>query len=235
MNVRTRNLAVSASLLVAIAAGGFVAGFGSPAAAEDKNKDKEQGFVSLFDGETLKGWKGSGTSYVVRDGAIVCDPKGKGGGNLYTEKEYGDFHLRFEFKLTPGANNGIGIRTPPSGDPAYVGMEIQVLDDTAPQYKSLAPYQYHGSVYGVVAAKRGHLKPVGEWNREEIILRGKKITVILNGEKIVDADLEEASTPKTIDGRPHPGLARDKGHICFCGHGSEVAFRGLEVKELGGE
>ena len=191
---------------------------------------QEEGFTTLFDGKTLTGWTGSVDGYVVEEGAIVCKPKG--GGLLYTEKEYGDFTFRFEFKLTPGANNGIGIRTPKGGDPAYVGMEIQVLDDTADQYKSLQQYQYHGSIYGVAAAKKGHLKPVGEWNTEEITCKGKQVTIVLNGETIVDTDIEKASTPKTIDGKDHPGLKREKGFICFCGHGAKVDFRNLRVKEL---
>ena len=190
----------------------------------------EEGFVSLFDGKTLDGWQGGKDGYEIVEGAIVC--KEKGGGNLYTAKEYADFHLKFEFKLTPGANNGIGIRTPLQGDPAYVGMEIQVLDDSSDKYKGLKEYQHHGSVYGVVPAKTGHLKPVGEWNSEEIILQGKQIKVILNGETIVDADLEKASTPKTIDGQNHPGLKRDKGYIGFCGHGAHVEYRNLRLKEL---
>lgn len=201
-----------------------------PAFAEE-TPVAEEGFVSLFDGKTLAGWQGGKDGYEIVDGALMCKPKGSG--NLYTEKEYANFHFKFEFKLTPGANNGIGIRTPLQGDPAFVGMEIQVLDDTAEQYDGkLAEYQYHGSVYGVVPAKRGHLKPVGEWNSEEIILKGKQIKVILNGETIVDADLEQASTPKTIDDREHPGLKRDSGYIGLCGHGAEVWFRNLRIKEL---
>jgi hypothetical protein len=200
-------------------------------AVAEGEKPAEEGFVSLFDGQTLDGWQGGKDGYEIVDGALMCKPQG--GGNLYTEKEYSDFHFKFEFKLTPGANNGIGIRTPLQGDPAFVGMEIQVLDDSSTKYDGkLAEYQYHGSVYGVVPAKRGHLKPVGEWNSEEIILKGKHIQVILNGETIVDADLEKASTPKTIDGREHPGLKRDSGYIGFCGHGAEVWFRNLRIKEL---
>jgi hypothetical protein len=191
--------------------------------------DSEEGFVSLFDGKSLDGWQGDKSGYEIVDGAIVC--KEKGGGNLYTAKEYADFHLKFEFMLTPGANNGIGIRTPLTGDSAFVGMEIQVLDDPSYQGK-LKEWQHHGSVYGVVAAKQGHLKPVGEWNSEEIIVKGKQVKVILNGETIVDADVEKASTPKTLDGRDHPGLARDKGYIGFCGHGAHVEYRKLRIKEL---
>jgi hypothetical protein len=119
-------------------------------------------------------------------------------------------------------------------------MELQVLDDTGPRYNDpnhpkylkLKPYQHHGSIYGVVPAKRGHLKPVGEWNYEEVIARGKQITVKLNGVTIVDADIAKASTPATMDGRDHPGLLREKGYIAFCGHGDRLAFRNLRIKAL---
>jgi len=188
----------------------------------------DEGFVPLFNGRDLDGWTGDTDGYVVEDGKIICRP----GGNLYTEKEYSDFALRFEFKLTPGANNGLGIRAPLEGDAAYVGMEIQILDNTADGYKDLKPYQYHGSIYGVVPAGRGYLKPVGEWNFEEVIARGNLITVNLNGTTIVDADIREASTPETMDGRPHPGLKRTTGHIGFLGHGSPVEFRNIRIKEL---
>ena len=207
--------------------------FVSSVVAEDGNptsQSKEDGFVSLFDGKTLEGWQGSTTGYAVEDGTMVCKPEG--GGNLYTEKEYSDFVFRFEFKLSPGANNGVGIRTPMQGDPAFVGMEIQILDDSSDRYKGVADYQRHGSVYGVVAAKRGHLKPVGEWNTEEITCDGRHIKVVLNGVTIVDANLDEASTPKTLDGRDHPGLKNEKGYIAFCGHGTRVEFRNLSIKEL---
>lgn len=195
--------------------------------------EKEQGFEPLFDGKTLKGWTGATDGYFVEDGAIVCQPGG--GGNLYTKGEYGDFVLRFEFKLTPGANNGLGIRAPLQGNAAYVGMELQVLDNSAEKYAKLQPWQYHGSIYGVVAAKRGAQKPVGEWNVQEVTARGNRITVVLNGETIVDADIKEASTPKTVDGKDHPGLKRKSGHIGFLGHGSRVEFRRLRVRPLTAE
>jgi HEAT repeat protein len=200
---------------------------GAPAGTPE---DAEAGFVPLFNGKDLTGWTGGTGGYVVEDGAIVVLPGN--GGNLYTDGEYADFHLKFEFQLTPGANNGIGIRMPATGDAAYVGMEIQVLDDSAEMYKDLKPYQYHGSIYGVVPAKRGFQKPVGEWNSEEIIARGRKVTVILNGTTIVEADIDQASTPQTMDGRDHPGVKRAAGHISFCGHGSRVEFRNLRIKIL---
>ena len=195
-------------------------------------KEKQQGYQSLFDGKSMDQWTGATDSYLPENGTITIHPEKGSGGNLYTKKEYSDFDFRFEFKLTPGANNGVGIRTPLEGDAAYVGMEIQILDNDAAQYKDLHPYQYHGSIYGVVPAKRGYLKPVGEWNQEEIIARGPKIKVILNGTVITDADITEAREKGAMDGNQHPGLKRDKGHIGFLGHGSVVEFRNIRVKDL---
>ncbi len=194
-------------------------------------EERLAGFEPLFNGRDMTGWTGNTTGYYAKDGRMICDPS-KAGGNVYTAEQYGDFIIRFEFKLTPGANNGLGIRTPLSGDPAYVGMELQILDDTAPKYANLQPYQYHGSIYGVVPAKRGHLKPVGEWNYQEVIAKGPHIKINLNGTTIVDANIEEASTPKTIDGRDHPGLKNKAGHIGFCGHGDYLEFRNIRLKPL---
>ena len=195
-----------------------------------EEKPSEEGFYPLFDGKTLNGWQGGKDGYEVKEGVLICKPKGSG--NLYTDKEYGNFVFRFEFKLTPGANNGVGIRAPLEGDAAFVGMEIQILDDGHESYKGIKDFQSHGSVYGVIAAKRGFLKPTGEWNSEEISVDGTKIKVVLNGETIVDGDIAEAREKGTIDGREHPGLKRDKGYIGFCGHGAHLEFRNIRIKEL---
>jgi len=193
-------------------------------------EDKEEGFKPLFNGKDHTGWTGNLKGYPIVEGTITVDPK-QGGGNLYTEREYKDFSLRFEFKLTPGANNGIGIRTPKEGDPAYVGMEIQVLDDGHEKYKGIQPWQRHGSVYGIAPAKSGFLKPTGEWNSEEIIVKGREITVKLNGETIVHVpDLDKVETPTPRD--KHTGIDNKQGFICFCGHGDPLAFRNLRIKEL---
>lgn len=201
-----------------------------------KETKKSSEFYSLFNGKNLDGWVGNKQAYRAEDDMIIVDPKrGGSGGNLYTEKEYSDFIFKFEFQLTPGANNGLGIHTPLEGDAAYVGKELQILDNTAEKYAELKPYQYHGSVYGVIPAKRGFLKPVGEWNQQEVMVKGSAIKIILNGTAIVDGDFLEASKDGTMDGRDHPGLQRTKGHIAFCGHGDELRFRNIEIKELGGE
>ena len=200
--------------------------------AELSPEEKAAGFVMLFNGKNLDGWIGNKVNHVVEDGTIAIRPKLGGHGNLYTEKEYANFNLRLEFKLTPGANNGLGIRTPPEGDAAYIGMEFQVLDNTAEVYANLKPYQYHGSVYGVIPAKRGFLRPVGEWNEQEVIVDGTKIKIKLNGTTIVDGDIADSIRNGTMDGRDHPGLKRKTGHIGFLGHGSELWYRNIRIREL---
>lgn len=192
----------------------------------------DKGFTSLFDGKDLAGWTlvgGHGPGYVVEKGVLVCPEDG--GGNLLTDKDYANFVFRFEFKLTPGGNNGVGIRAPVEGDIAYTGMEIQILDHNNEKYKGkLKPSQHHGSVYDVIAASSENLKPVGEWNQEEITAEGKHIVVKLNGKVITDADLSTVTDPAVL--KKHPGLLRTTGRIGFLGHGSHVEFRNIRVKEL---
>lgn len=195
-------------------------------------EEKKEGFVNLFDGTNIDQWMGNTAGYIINDGALVVVPDNGSGGNLYTKEEYADFIYRFEFQLTPGANNGIGVHAPPVGDAAYVGMEIQVLDNEAPIYNSLQAYQYHGSVYGIAAAKRGYLLPTGEWNKEEIILKGSKIKVTLNGTVINEVDLKEATKNGTVDHKEHPGLNRTTGHIGFLGHGDVVRFKNMRIKKI---
>jgi len=190
----------------------------------------EKGFVSLFDGETLNGWRlvdKKGDGYGATNGVIYC-ARG-GGGNLFTEKEYADFVLRLDYKLEPGSNNGIGIRAPMEGDAAYAGMEIQVLDDKAPKHATIKPWQFNGSVYNIVPAKNGTPK-IGEWNSYEITAKGRKIKIVLNGRTIVDTDLNNVHDPETL--LHHPGMIRDRGHVGFLGHNDYVEFRNIRIKEL---
>ena len=193
-------------------------------------EEEAEGFQILFDGTTLHQWTGNTTDYFTRDGVLEVRPTDQGFGDLYTVKEYDDFIFRFEFKLTPGANNGVGIRTPGTGDAAYEGMEIQILDHYDPIYQPwLLDHQYHGSVYGVIPAhNRDALRPVGEWNQEEIYVKGTYIRVTLNGEVITEGDISAGP----IDGREHPGLERKGGKIGFLGHGSRLWFRNIRIKEL---
>ena len=190
-------------------------------------------FVSLFNGKTLSGWKlvgQKGAGYYVQDGDIVC-PEG-GGGNLFSEKQYEDFILRFEFKLEHGSNNGLAIRSPLKAgtDIAYDGMELQIIDNSAERYQNILPWQKHGSLYHVFPAKTGFLLPVGKWNYQEVTVSGRNVRVILNSHMILDIDLDSIKDPNTL--RQHPGLKRTTGHIGFLGHNEPIRFRNVKIKVL---
>jgi hypothetical protein len=205
----------------------------SPAEANQILAGSDKGFTRLDNGKDLSNWQGAVENYEVVDGAIVCKP-GKGG-NLLSKQEYGDLDLRFEFKLPTAGNNGIALRTPLNGHPANDGLEIQVIDNdgynAAHPNAPLKPYQYHGSIYHCVGAKPGFLRPVGQWNYEEIVVKDQRITVTLNGFKILDADVTKIDRSK-LDHVPG-GLDRVSGYIGFAGHNDPVAFRNFRVKRLG--
>lgn len=192
-----------------------------------------EGFTPLFDGKSLNGWRienQKGPGFLVRDGVLVCPADG--GQKLMTESEYANFILRFEFRLEPDANNGIGIRAPRNAHTSTQGMEIQILDQSGPKYASrkLRPEQDHGSLYDVIPARSGFLRKAGEWNQQEITADGRRITVRLNGAAILDADLDRIREPEVL--KKHPGLARRSGHIAILGHGSHAEFRNLWIKVL---
>lgn len=193
----------------------------------------ESDFVCIFNGQNLDGWHGATDGYFAKDCMLIS--KKESGGNLFTDKEYKNFVLRFDFKLEPGANNGIGFHIPKNlnkKSPAYAGKEIQILDNTADKYAKLQKYQYHGSLYGTAPAKRGYLNPVGEWNSQELIVDGNKVKVTLNGTVIVDFDMTDAKKNGTLDGKDHPGLKRTTGFLALCGHGARIEFKNMRVKEL---
>lgn len=211
-------------------------------------EEKAEGFECMFNGKDLTGWNDKGRpGWSADNGVLVCREKigdVKGGGNLYTKKDYSDFIFRFEFKLEANGNNGIGLRVPmddTSKSPSYLGMELQILDTFGalysdpnhPKYYKLKPYQVHGSIYGVVPAITGYLKPVGQWNYEEIVACGSRIKVNVNGATIVDADI---SKTEAIDGHPenHTGLKRKDGRIVLLGHVDHVEFRNLRVRDISG-
>ncbi len=188
-----------------------------------------EGFESVFDGKSLNGWAGAVDDYEVVDGAIRC--KDKRGGNLYTNESYDDFQVRLEFRVPKGGNNGLAIRFDGQGDPAYQAFcELQVLDNDAPQYANLDPRQYHGSAYGMKAAARGFLRPTGEWNFQEVTVKGAQIKVELNGTVILDADLSKVT--EFMGGKPHPGLSNRSGHFGFAGHNDPVQFRNVSIRRL---
>jgi len=198
--------------------------------AEEANQllqQDEEGFVSLFNGRDLSGWQGAVENYEVRDGAIACKPHQ--GGTLFTQQQYKDFVVRLEFRLPPAGNNGLAIRYPGEGDPAYSGMcELQVLDAGYPG--QLDPRQVHGSAYGMVGAHVGYLRPSGQWNYQEVTVRGSQIQVELNGTVILDTDLSQVT--EFMGGNPHPGLKTPQGYFGFAGHSDPVEFRNIKIKTL---
>ncbi|MEC7407985.1 MAG: DUF1080 domain-containing protein [Planctomycetota bacterium] len=202
----------------------------SPEQANEVLQSHEgQAFTSLFNGADLSGWQGSVDNYQVVDGAIQC--KAGKGGMLLTEKEYSNFIARLEFKLPPGGNNGLAIRSPGEGDPAYAAMcELQVLDSEHPKYAKLDDRQYHGSAYGMSAAHRGYLREAGQWNFQQVTVNGSQITVELNGNVILSTDLSQVS--EYMANRPHPGKDRTSGFFGFAGHNDPVSFRNVSIKEL---
>ena len=208
-------------------------------------EEAKEGFEVLFDGEDMSKWIGNTIDYVPMNGAICVSAKYGNGGNLYTQKEYSDFIFRFEFCfMKEGVNNGVGIRTPMGVDAAYEGMEIQILDHDAPIYKNLREYQVHGSVYGIIPAKRIVFPKLGTWNTEEIVVKGDRIKVTVNGEVILDGNIRKAckghnvskdgskTNPYTVDKKNHPGLFNKSGHIGFLGHGEGLKLRNVRIKDL---
>jgi hypothetical protein len=188
-----------------------------------------EGFKPVFNGKDFTGWKGPVENYEVKDDAIVCK-KGKGG-TIFTEEEFGNFIVRLEFKLPAGGNNGLAIRYPAKGNPAYAGMcELQVLDSEHPKYSRLDKRQYHGSAYGMAAAKRGFLRPEGEWNYQQVTVKGPTIKVELNGHVILDTDL--SAVTEYMANSPHPGKDLKRGHFGFAGHSDPVQFRAISIKSL---
>lgn len=213
---------------------------------ELSDEEKAEGFVVLFDGTNLDKWVGDKNGYIIQNGNIYVSADYGDEGNLYTVDEYSDFVYRFEFCfMRQGVNNGVGIRTPMHADAAYYGMEIQILDHDDPIYAGIHDYQLHGSVYGVIPAKRMKFPELGTWNTEEIYAKGDHIRVTVNGEVIVDGDIRKACNGRavapegqknaksgTIDQNNHPGLFNKSGKISFCGHGEGLLIRNVRAKEL---
>ncbi len=193
-------------------------------------------WVSLFDGKSLAEWQGDTEKYVARDGILVCEAGGK---ILESKKTYSDFVFSFEYKLGESGNSGIGIRVPPGGHASRDGMEIQILDHDGSKYTTettggkkvatIKPWQVHGSIYGVVPAKTGYIKPAGEWNEQTIICIEDHVKVIVNGAVILDADLDKISS---VDGTDKPGLKNRSGHLTLAGHADQVEFRNLKIADF---
>jgi hypothetical protein len=200
---------------------------GAAAAGQRTTPQAPEGFVALFNGKDLSGWKATGDPKVWGAEGGVLFVNGGGGGWLMTTKQYGDYELRLEFKMPKKGNSGVGLRSPLQGDPAYVGMEIQLLDDS--HWEGLRPAQQTGSIYDVVPAAKVYTRPYGDWNEMRIVAKGRRILVELNGAKLVDANLDDYVKEH---GKRHPGLLRKTGHIGLQSYNYRVEFRNLYLKAL---
>lgn len=203
-----------------------------PVARPVDDKDAAEGFVSLFNGKDLTGWKvrdSKNDVWIVEEGMIVCT--GRGGGWLGSEREYADFVLRLEYRLKAGGNSGVYLRAPEKGHISRVGMEIQLLDDQDPRYAKLDFYQHTGAIYHVAAPTQRAGKPAGQWNNMEIEANGRQIRVTLNGKKITDADLDRCLKDPAV-AKEHTGLARTTGFIGLQSHTDRVEFRNVRIKEI---
>jgi hypothetical protein len=150
---------------------------------------------------------------------------------MYTEAEYADFTARVEYRMPAGGNNGLAIRYPGKGQPSTTAMcEVQILDNDAPKHAKIDPRQANGSVYGMIPAHRGYDRKIGEWNFMEVFVQGPKITVELNGTRIVDGDVSRVK--EFMDNKAHPGKDRTSGHFGFAGHGDPVAFRNIRIRPI---
>jgi hypothetical protein len=196
-----------------------------------EEKASDAGFVSLFKVDDLTGWEvrsGNRDAWQVDGEVLSCIADG--GGWLCTSKLYSDFVLRLEYRIPECGNSGVGLRLPPEGDPTHAGMEIQILDDDAEQYKDLEPAQRTAGIYGQAAARRGVARPPGEWNTYEITCRGPHVKVVLNGEVVNDVSLDD----HTRGEGGHAALADrpQTGSIGLQSHGSRVDFRKVSIKDL---
>ena len=195
-----------------------------------RERGNSAGFQPAWNGKDFEGWGGPVENYEAADGVIRCKP-GKGG-TIYSKDEVSDFTVRLEIQIPEGANNGLAIRYPGEGDPAYAAMcELQVLDNSHAKYAKLDRRQYHGSAYGMAAAQRGYLRPAGEWNYQEVTVKGSTIRVELNGTPILDTDLSKLDPAEFMAKSPHPGKDRTSGYFGFAGHNDPVAFRAIEIRK----
>lgn len=172
-------------------------------------------------------WQRDGNpTYTIEQGVLIFD--GGGRGRLMSRRIYRDFELQVEFRVSAGANNGIALRAPIGFQASRYGMEIQILDDRA--HSPNDPKSLCGAIYGVYPARKRAVKPPGEWNTLRIRCVGRRVQVTLNGERVVDADLNAVRDPDVL--RERPGFLRESGHIGFIQHNGRVEYRRLRLREL---
>lgn len=199
----------------------------------------DDGFEKLFDGKTTKGWRGYfkeevGKGWKVVDGSLMFD--GSGGGDIATVKEYGNFELKFDWKVEEASNSGIMYRVS-LGDraPYFTGPEYQILDD-AKHRDGKNPKTSAGALYALYSADGKKLEKVGQWNTGKIVLQGSKVQHWVNGKKVVDVDMSSDEWKEKVAGSKFAKWEKfaknSSGHIVLQDHGDRVWYRNIEIKVL---
>ena len=200
-----------------------------PADAATRQRMRAAQWRPLFDGKSLQGWqiiRGGSNAWSAANGVLTAN-KGRSGW-IATTKEYADFQVEFEFRLPPGGNSGLFLRTPREGNPAFAGMEVQILDDYAPQYAKLQPAQYCASVYSIAGAAPRVSKRSGEWQKMTVLCAGRRVIVNLDGTRVAAASLDEhLDKAKRI-----PGIKRTEGLIGLQNEHGPIEFRNIRIKDL---
>jgi hypothetical protein len=228
-------------LVVSTLAALTIASLGVPSATSAETavkKKKEVGFANLFEGDKDKTWVGYGKDtwpegWELSEGVLH---RKTGGGDLQTVEEFGDFDLRFGWKIAPGGNSGVMYRVSREKGPAYeTGPEYQILDDAAHR-DGKSPLTSAGSLYALYAPSQKVVKPAGKWNRSRIVVEGNHVRHFLNGEKVVDVEIgSDDWKAKLAESKfaTWPKFAKnDMGHIVLQDHGDEAWFRNMRIKRL---
>ena len=200
--------------------------------------ERQAGWKLLFDGQTTKGWRGyqkkaAPAGWVVEDGTLT---RAAEAGDLITVKQYQDFELSLEWKISEGGNSGIMYRVTEGGGATYEsGPEMQVLDD-ARHADGRNRLTSAGSAYGLYSAPAGIVRPAGEWNAVRIVVKGRHVEHWLNGQKVVEYELESPDWEAKVTGskfKQWPGYGRaPKGHIALQDHGDRVWYRSIKIRQI---
>ncbi|WP_053334323.1 3-keto-disaccharide hydrolase [Gemmatimonas phototrophica] len=196
-------------------------------------------WTPLFDGRSLAGWHNYDTpgqpvaGWSVENGILI---RSGAGGDLTTDKQFGNFELELDWKVEKGGNSGVIYRIDHSGEKTYVsGPEMQILDD-AVHRDGQNPLTSAGANYALHAAPRGVVKGPGEWNQVRLVVHGTHVEHWLNGQKMVEyelgsADWEARRKASKFAGADRYGRAT-RGHIALQDHGDRVYFRNVRIREL---
>ena len=219
---------------------------GCGAGKNSMSNSNSRGWQKLFDGKTTAGWhtygkSTAGTKWKVDDGALYLDSKDKTpgqGGDLVTNEEFTNYHLKLEWKIAKGGNSGIifNVNEDPKYNATYTtGPEMQVLDNDGHPDAKITKHRA-GDLYDLIKSRVENVKPVGEWNTSEIILNNGSLELIQNGESVVKTTMWDENWKTLVAGSkfkswPAFGIYKT-GKIALQDHGDDVWYRNVVIKKL---